>query len=93
MNGNSRLIFWRNIDRYVALRGMTFNQLAQKTKQNYSALQTLRTRQSNIGIESMTKYANALDIQLVDLLEDWTDEEWESYLWSQSNRKRDESNG
>lgn len=77
---NAKELFWLNLERYRKLRNLTFDELARRTNQTPSALHRLRNRKSNIGIESLDKYAKALDVKVIDLLEIWTDDEWHSYF-------------
>lgn len=73
---NSREIFWKNVERRLESNDMTRDDLAKKINQTPASFKRLWSKKANIGIESLTKYANALDIQVFELLEDWTDEEW-----------------
>ena len=43
-------------------------------------------KESNIPIESIAKYAKALEVQPIELFEVWTDEEWEKVrTWRNRN--------
>lgn len=73
---NAKDTFWKNVERRIELNDMTINDLANKIHQTPSSFKKLWDKKANIGIESLTKYAEALNVQVFELLEDWTDQEW-----------------
>lgn len=73
---NAKETFWKNVERRLELNDMTMDDLANKIHQTPSSFKRLWNKKANIGIESLTKYADALDMQVFELLEEWTDEEW-----------------
>ena len=78
INLNTREIFWLNVKRYLALKDISNRALAKRIDSNESVVVKLMEKESNIPIESIAKYARALEVQPIDLFEIWTDEEWEN---------------
>ena len=78
INLNTREIFWLNVKRYLALKDISNRTLAKRIDSNESVVVRLIEKKSNIPIESIAKYARALELQPIDLFEIWTDEEWEN---------------
>lgn len=78
INLNTREIFWLNVKRYLALKDISNRTLAKRIDSNESVVVRLMEKKSNIPIESIAKYARALELQPIDLFEIWTDEEWEN---------------
>ena len=78
INLNTREIFWLNVKRYLALKDISNRTLAKRIDSNESVVVRLMEKKSNIPIESIAKYARALEVQPIDLFEVWTDEEWEN---------------
>ena len=76
---NTRINFWVNVKRYLALKDISNATLAKRIKSNESVVVKLMEKESNIPIESIAKYARALEVQPIDLFEVWTDEEWEKF--------------
>ena len=78
INLNTREIFWLNVKRYLALKDISNRTLAKRIDSNEAVVVKLMEKESNIPIESIAKYARALDVQPIDLFEIWTNEEWEN---------------
>ncbi len=78
INLNTREIFWLNVKRYLALKDISNRTLAKRIDSTESVVVKLMENESNIPIESIAKYARALEVQPIDLFEVWTDEEWEN---------------
>lgn len=74
---NTRINFWVNVKRYLALKDISNATLAKRIKSSEPVVVKLMEKESNIPIESVGKYARALEVQSIDLFEVWTDEEWE----------------
>lgn len=74
---NTRINFWVNVKRYLALKDISNATLAKRIKSSEPVVVKLMEKESNIPIESIAKYARALEVQPIDLFEVWTDEEWE----------------
>ena len=88
INLNTREIFWLNVKRYLALKDISNRTLAKRIDSNESVVVKLMEKESNIPIESIAKYARALEVQPIDLFEVWTDEEWEKVrTWRGQNEK------
>ena len=75
---NTRINFWVNVKRYLALKDISNATLAKRIKSSEAVVVKLMEKESNIPIESIAKYARALELQPIDLFEIWTDEEWEN---------------
>ena len=75
---NTRINFWVNVKRYLALKDISNATLAKRIKSSEAVVVKLMEKESNIPIESIAKYARALEVQPIDLFEIWTDEEWEN---------------
>lgn len=73
---NAKETFWKNVERRLELNDMTMDDLANKIHQTPASFKRLWSKKANIGIESLTKYADALDTQVFELFENWTDEGW-----------------
>ena len=73
---NTRINFWVNVKRYLALKDISNATLAKRIKSSEQVVVKLMEKESNIPIESVGKYARALEVQPIDLFEVWTDEEW-----------------
>ena len=74
---NTRINFWVNVKRYLALKDISNATLAKRIKSSEAVVVKLMEKESNIPIESIAKYARALEVQPIELFEVWTDEEWE----------------
>ena len=74
---NTREIFLLNVRRYLGLKDISNRTLAKRIDSTESVVVKLMEKESNIPIESIAKYARALEVQPIDLFEIWTDEEWE----------------
>lgn len=88
INLNTREIFWVNVKRYLALKDISNATLAKRIKSSEPVVVKLMEKESNIPIESIAKYARALEVQPIDLFEVWTDEEWEKIgKWRNQNER------
>lgn len=79
--------FWLNVKRYMRLNDINAKKLAKRIDSNSTVVKKLMQRKANLGIESVYKYAKALEVQPIDLFEEWTDEEWEQVLDGKVEKK------
>ncbi|MGI6154418.1 MAG: helix-turn-helix domain-containing protein [Enterococcus lemanii] len=79
--------FWLNVNRYMHLNAIDAKLLAERVDSSSTVVKKLMHRKANFGIESVYKYAKALEIQPIDLFEEWTDEEWEQVLDEKVEKK------
>lgn len=73
-------VFWTNVIRYQKLRKLSNSEMAEKTNQLRHSFVNAKSTRRGTSIKRLGLFARALDVQDVDLVEVWSDEEWEAYL-------------
>lgn len=74
------IVFWTNVKRYQKLRGYSDADMAKLIGQSTSTFRTSKSDMVGTGFRRLGLYTEALDVTAVDLVEEWTDEEWEAYV-------------
>ena len=79
--------FWLNVNRYMHLNAIDAKLLAKRVDSSSTVVKKLMHRKAILGIESVYKYAKALEVQPIDLFEEWTEEEWGQVLDGKAEKK------
>lgn len=74
------IVFWTNVKRYQKLRGYSDADMAKLLGQSTSTYKTSKSDMVGTGIRRLGLYTEALDVSAVDLVEEWTDDEWDAYV-------------
>lgn len=68
--------FWQNVERYQRLGEIADDEIARYLGIRLVGWQNYRRTKSNASLTRIEKIAEALRVQPLDLMEEWTDAEW-----------------
>ena len=73
-------IFWGNVVRWQKYRGFTNKEMGDKLGITVSSYNNIRNTRPGVSTKKLSCYTYALDCEVADLFDTWTDEEWEKFV-------------
>jgi transcriptional regulator with XRE-family HTH domain len=70
-----KVIVGENAKRYREVMGLSITQLAKKIGLSWGSLSKIENGERNCSLEKAQTIANALGVKVIDLVEDWSEEE------------------
>lgn len=82
-------IFWRNVARWQKYRNLTNQAMACELGIKEASYAVNKYNRVGVSVKKLGRYADALEIDPIDLLDEWTDEEWERFVEGQKGGRND----
>lgn len=79
-------IFWDNVVRWQKYRGFTNKEMGDKLGITVSSYNNVRATRPGVSTKKLSCYTYALDCEVADLFDTWTDEEWEKFVKSEVSK-------
>lgn len=73
-------LFWSNLNRWQKYHGFTRSELERQINYRIGGLKILENKGSIPHPRVIDKLVNAFEIEHIEMLTSWTDEEWEKVI-------------
>ena len=79
---NYNEIFWDNVNRWQKFRKLRDVDMADRLELASKSYSKMKSARPGVSLKKLGNYIEALEVDPADLLDEWTDEEWERFVAS-----------